>query len=290
MSELSFIAIDQNSLHHVYKLHEAVYSRPVRPLYYHEKYDTSYTGAKPVGCIALQNDQPVACCSALPYRMSIQSETVLAAQLCDGMTHPAHRHKGLFMDVINRMLAAAKEQGIHFVFGFPNQNSHPAFIKHLNFTQAQAMNRYTFRFGDSLYKKVYRRLVGQDQAHTTIPNPLLPEGHDGLIYDAELIKYKSYNPNYIQQISTTSVWMNRAGDRIIGSVSDVSSLDALLHYLEKKEKTASVTFIISAGTQLDKALSSRTRPRQGFEVVIKNLSGRYSLDRLKFQFADVDIF
>jgi len=290
MSEWSFIAIDQSSLSHLYTLHEAVYNKPARPGYYHEKYDTAYTGAQPVGYIALQNDCPAACCSAIPYRVSVQGKTILAAQLCDGMTHPAHRHKGLFLQVINRIVAMTREQGIHFLFGFPNQNSYPAFIKHLDFTHAQTMNRYTFTFGDSLYKKIYRRLISSVPGQATITNPLLQEGYDGLIYDADLIKYRRYNMNCIRQINEAAVWMNRSGDRIIGAVSIAASLDDLLRYLKKKEKAASATFIISSGAQLDGALSSRTRPQPGFEVITKNLSGRYQLDKLKFQFADLDIF
>ncbi|MDG6225381.1 MAG: GNAT family N-acetyltransferase [Candidatus Thermoplasmatota archaeon] len=50
----------------------------------------------------------------------------------DTMTHPGYRRQGIFEVLANKTYDKAREEGIGFVFGFPNQNSYPGFVKKLD--------------------------------------------------------------------------------------------------------------------------------------------------------------
>ena len=52
-----------------------------------------------------------------------------AAQSGATMTRVKYRGRGLFTTLANRCYEACKEEGIEYVFGFPNENSYPGFVK-----------------------------------------------------------------------------------------------------------------------------------------------------------------
>ncbi len=74
---------------------------------------------------------PAAYYGVFPVAVRFGDHVVLAAQSGDTMTHPDHRGKGLFIDLAKRTYATAREEGVQFVFGFPNENSYPGFSRKL---------------------------------------------------------------------------------------------------------------------------------------------------------------
>jgi GNAT superfamily N-acetyltransferase len=61
----------------------------------------------------------VAYYAALPYRYSIGGRLMTAGMVCDVMTHPDYRGKGLFSKVGTHALSSMQHKGIDFVTGFP---------------------------------------------------------------------------------------------------------------------------------------------------------------------------
>lgn len=78
-----------------------------------------------IGHIAYYDGTPVAAYSV--FRQELKGYN--AAQSADTMTDTRHRHKGLFMELARITYLAAQQEGIDFVFGFPNENSLPGFKK-----------------------------------------------------------------------------------------------------------------------------------------------------------------
>jgi hypothetical protein len=295
MRDYTVIPLNAESILHLYTLHERVYGKACPAGYFHKKYNTAYTGTGFIGFIALYNTEPVAYYGVIPMFVSIRNSPVLAAQSCDTMTHPAHRKKGLFTELAMHTFALAKEQGIHFIFGFPNQHSYPGFIKKLGFAHAEMMNRYLFRFPDPLYKKIYRKFLGQPiRSNTTaFENTLLNGGHDGMIYSAGFLNYKQYNSNVLLSVEKNhTAWVHQNGDVWLGAIAPAEKevLENCLDTLQKQTRAKSVMLMVSPGTKPDSLLQLLAAPQPGFAVITKNLSNTYPLDRLKFQLADIDIF
>src|SRR4051812_11835714 len=111
-------------------LHKAVYGHKRPPKFFLNKYNTAYTGAGHVGYLVYnQQQEPVAFYGVIPTLVWYNGKTILAAQSADTMTHPEYRNMGLFKQLANLTYALCRQEGIRFVFGFPNQNSLPGFIK-----------------------------------------------------------------------------------------------------------------------------------------------------------------
>ena len=133
------------------------------------------------------------------------NRTVLGAQSGDTMTHPQHTGKGLFTQLAKKTYETAKGEGIEFIFGFPNKNSFPGFIKKLNWIQTGSMVNFTisvktfpiqkipkvFRPANFFTKswakfllrgKMLKNIEFQDQSNT-----------HGIIHDQNFFGYKTEN-------------------------------------------------------------------------------------------------
>lgn len=294
MNDYNVVQLDAITIRYLGELYKDVYKKDSAENYFRLKYNTAYTGQQYIGFFALYNQKPVAFYGVIPVRMSIKNSPVLAAQSCDTMTHPDHRKKGLFVMLAERTFELAKKKDINFVFGFPNANSYPAFVNQLGFKHVETMNRYTLQFSDNWIKKIYRKfLVSSSRNQSlTFKNSLLEQDFDGCIYDDIFFKYKGYNKNFILTREQNSYWINKNGNVFVGALSDESSetLPGHILLLRKASQAASLTFMISKGTRLDFALSKLYKADEGFPVILKDLSGNFALENLKFQFADIDIF
>lgn len=70
--------------------------------------------------------------AVIPVAMSIAGKNVLGAQSVDTMTHPDYRRQGIFETLARKVYEQAHTDGIHIVYGFPNQSSYPGFVEKLN--------------------------------------------------------------------------------------------------------------------------------------------------------------
>ncbi len=294
MGKYRIARLGAGNIDHLRGLYKVVYRKDCGAAYFSMKYDTTYTGTQYIGYIAYDGHTPVAYYGVVPVMLSVQGKPVLAAQSCDTMTHPAYRRQGLFIELAQQAFALAKQEGIHLVFGFPNQHSYPGFIRHLGFVHQGTMMRYTFRFPRSLYHKLHFKLWQAFTAKSPagISNSLLQEGFDGVIYDAAWLAYKCYSPSYVLNTAKGSTWLKGAHGLWAGAVNLNSHhhMQAFIQGLAKKTKAAEITLMTSPGTLLNEQLEKCAEPQQGFAVIIKNLSGVYQTNRLKFQLSDIDIF
>lgn len=294
MTNYTFSRLQASNLKDLYILFEAVYNKTCPKHYFERKYDTAYTGASYIGYLAYADKTPIAYYGVVPTLLSIRQQKVLAAQSCDTMTHPAHQKKGLFVKLAKQTFELAKQEGIQLVFGFPNQNSYPGFIKHLGFTHTDTMHRYTIRFSNTPFKLLFRKLglTGKKQSTEPVANILLQEGYDGVIYDKAYMTYKTYNSNTVIGTPEQRFWVNLPKGGWVGALSPLHKdlFSQTLRNLENLTNASSITFMISPGTALDSVLSKNRKAEKGFAVIIKNLSGKHDTSRLKFQFSDIDIF
>jgi len=67
-----------------------------------------------------------------PTLLNIGGEVVRGGQSMDTMTHPEYRGKGLFTKLAIACFDQLAKDGYEALYGFPNANSYPGFIKRLN--------------------------------------------------------------------------------------------------------------------------------------------------------------
>jgi len=144
------------------KLYEAVYNRPASHIFFKNKYNTAYTGVEHVGFIAYNSTRlPIAFYGVIPCFLQYQTNLILAAQSADTMTHPGYRGLGLFTKLAKQTFELCKEKHIRLLFGFPNQNSLPGFVKKLGWEVTGMMDCFTIPVGkiawDVHAKKCFRQ-------------------------------------------------------------------------------------------------------------------------------------
>lgn len=78
-----------------------------------------------IGYLAMDNSNPAAFYGVFRHDITF----IRACQSADTMTDPDYRGEGLFTKLARMTYLEAQKQGIQLIFGFPNENSYPGFIK-----------------------------------------------------------------------------------------------------------------------------------------------------------------
>lgn len=72
--------------------------------------------------------------AVLPTLLSIRGKSFVAYRSMTTMVHPDGRGKGLFTELAKRVYSMLETDGASMVYGFPNANSAPGFIRNLGWT------------------------------------------------------------------------------------------------------------------------------------------------------------
>ena len=114
-----------------------------------------------------------------PVKVRLGNETVMAAQSMDTMTHPDYRGRGVFVQLAQACYDLAASRGFEVLYGFPNQNSYPGFIRRLNWDHTGDIPHWVRPLRPSGLKAVHRAIAPFADAIAA----LLPRGSVG---DAEI--------------------------------------------------------------------------------------------------------
>lgn len=88
--------------------------------------------------------------------LHLMGRRVIAGQSCDTMVRTDQRGKNLFSKLALANYEAASNKGVQAVFGFPNRNSYPGFMKYLDWHRIINLKRYSYRIG---YKKIWGPII-----------------------------------------------------------------------------------------------------------------------------------
>ena len=292
----------------VESLYAAVYKKTAAPGYFKKKYETSYTGVACAGYLAVNAAEVViGFYAVIPCFISWQGERMLAAQSADTMTHPGYRYKGLFVELSNRCFDLCKEMGIRLIFGFPNQHSLHGAIHKLHWIQAGSMDCFTIPVKTMplrkltrrlpLLKKWYDRYAGWLLKPTGLPgieNKVMMEGFAGVLRDADYLRYKNYQPREVIRVGEALVWLKLQQGLVVGDLllNDMPP-DELIGKLISLARWLGLPFIqlhFSRDTHLHRICAHRFPVVPSFPVLYKDFGADIPADRLKFSFADIDIF
>ncbi|MBC7399373.1 MAG: GNAT family N-acetyltransferase [Mucilaginibacter sp.] len=291
-------------------LYKAVYGSERSSGFFTNKYDTGYTGAKYIGYLAYnQQHHPIAFYGVIPTLIWYNGKTILTAQSADTMTHPGYRNMGLFTKLANLTYALCKQEGICFVFGFPNQNSLPGFIK-MGWHMADSLDQFEIPVTSVLpLQKIARKYPALKSVYTWytdrvlknylkdkkgVQNCVLTDGYNGVFRDDNYLKYKSYSPTRVIEIDGALFWIKLQNGLQIGDIENIGdSFKSVINKLKKLARKLGATqiyFQASPQTKLHTLFVGICQPAPAFHAGFKNIDAGLSLDNIKFTLADIDIF
>lgn len=88
----------------------------------------------PLISLFVDDDRVLGHYAIMPTRLVHGDRTLLGYRSMSTMVHPDARGRGLFTELAGRVYDMAAGAGASLVYGFPNKNSAPGFVKHLGWT------------------------------------------------------------------------------------------------------------------------------------------------------------
>jgi len=292
------------------RLHRAVYKKPHSPGFFAKKYNTAYTGIEYIGYMAYNSRrEPIAFYGVIPYFIRHQDQLHLAAQSADNMTHPSYRFKGLFVQLANLTFDLAREEGISLVFGFPNQNALHGFLVKLKWHLTEMMDCYDIPVGllplERLARKIpaTRKMYQKYQQQVLknylvdakgIENSVFKDQYAGVNRNSNYLNYRSYHDTRVIKIGKVYLWVKIRDGLIIGDIDcDANDFDDMmqqLHKLALRLGVHRIQFHTSHQTQLASLFAERYESVPSFYVLFKDLGSDIPLDKIKFTYADTELF
>ena len=113
-------------------LYETVLQRPFEDSKWGWQFGEAASGVGYIG-LADHDGRLAGQYATVPVRMQIQGKKTPTSLSLDTMTHPDYRKQGIFITLAKKVYEQSEAQGVKFVYGFPNDNSFPGFVKYLDF-------------------------------------------------------------------------------------------------------------------------------------------------------------
>jgi hypothetical protein len=202
------------------------------------------------------------------------------------------------------------EEGISLVFGFPNQNALHGYLVRLKWQMTETMAHYIIPTGfaafDTIFNNIpfckklyeqYQQFILKDYLvpKKGIENSVFKDGFAGMNRNALYINYKTYNCcSQVIKIGDALLWIKIKNGLIIGDINcpegEFETMMIQLKKLALKLGLKQIHFQTSHQTRLSWWFSERYRATPSHYVLFKDLGARIPLDKIKFTYADLDVF
>ena len=296
------------NIHHLVPLYRAAFHLRVTIPFLLKKYDTRSLGVEFIGFIAFTSTgMAVGYYGVIPCFFQLKGNSIVAAQSADTMTHPEHRKKGLFQQLAKQTYDLAREQNIQFIFGFPNHNSLPGFIKLKWQFLPDQFQMFTIRTGGFAYARLLKKSSILSLCYNILLNYFLgyeasgesffeEKTSDGIRHDDRFLAYKTYNVTHFVNINKVKLWIKADGKLKVGAVQGLHKSNAadFLYYLKRLASRlgcSEVIFMTSKHSSLYEILLETLTPKDAFPIGFLSLQNSgHSFKNIEFEYCDVDIF
>ena len=144
------------------------------------------------------------------------------------------------------------------------------------------------RYGLSVLKKNFIHLDG-------VANSVVADGFAGVYRSNEYLHYKTYNAPKVIGIGESKIWISLKQGLVIGDMEGINERNfaAVINEVKKIAKklgVRQVQFHSSPGTMLHQLFSVNYKPGPSFHVIFQDFGSPVPLKKIKFTFADIDIF
>lgn len=278
--------------------------------YLQKKYNTAYTNKTYLAHFAYAKDgTPAAFFCLFPGFLKIDGLKILAGQSADIITHKDHQRKGLFGLLGRETEKLALEEGVNYLYAFPNDNSFPGFTRSLNWHHSGNFHQYIFRNNGIPIYRILRKLKLQFLykiwssfilRNSTKPNDAFLNSQsnskeNSAWKDNKYYQYKHYNPSFLLTWKGVSIWAKIDGALIIGDI-DISKNSSSKEMIAKLKNLSTLLgldqFTISASneSEIDKLLNQEYPFAISVPIVYKNLQNPEQNLPLRFTEGDTDVF
>lgn len=222
MSSYRFEKISREHLDDLAFIFRDAFGKEIATTYLEKKQDTSAFGPSFVGYIAYsESNEPAAFYGVFPCLILLNGKKYLTAQSGDTMTHSNHRGKGLFTQLALKTYEYCREAGVHLVFGFPNENSYPGFVKNLAWQHFDDFQAYLVRvrtipwirlknllkLGSGIHRAWCRFILKLYKKGSPFQNSVIRPDVGGIDHSIEFFEYKQYEEKHIVNIEGVNVWL-----------------------------------------------------------------------------------
>ncbi len=293
---------DESRIKDLEMLFAAVYKKKSAQNYFFKKYDTAYTGVSYIGYIAYKEEIPIAFYGVIPCFIRYENEIILSAQSADTMTHPDHRYKSLFLELSKMCFDLCKRNNINLIFGFPNQNSYHGAIK-LGWQLSEVMECFQINVEQKIYKKILKKI---DKGNTDrvlkpyitnekgLTNSVVKDGFSGVYRDENYMQYKTYSKTYVLKNGESKIWVSVGGSLTIGDMlCNKSNFENTINAIKKIAVSLGIPVIYfhaCKNTSTQKLFSEIFQSVPSFPALFQNFTDYIDIKKIKFTFADIDIF
>ena len=293
-------------------LYENAFGKKITLSSLRQKLNTSFAGISHVGYTAYDQDgNAAAFYGVFPCLAQYNDQTYLVAQSGNTMTHAAHQGKGLFTILAKKTYEYCRDKGIHLVFGFPNNNSYPGFVRKLDWIHFDNIEAYTIRVKTiSFYRmnkwfkmseeRFYKRghaLLSNCKIGKPFPSSCKQEGVPVIDHSDDFFKYKTYETNYLLEVAGINCWVKfNTNFLVIGDIQMASELkwNRVISELKKIAANMFIPHLRFQGSTNTPLANYFQKKGQKLEVTHAiggiNFSNIIPLEKMKFTAADNDTF
>ncbi len=240
--------------------------------------------------IAKENNEIIGCNAFIANDFFLNSKNYVGYQSCWTATHPNHQGKKVFVNIINEAKKILLQEGAGFLYGLPNDNSYPIFVKKLDFTE---------------YDSMFSRIISMPFAGKIFTNnsyqPLL---HDAVEIDEEQLyeHKKRQSPADILRVNHNNsfIWGKLEKRKkygiefsffIVGGIklSEPGSLQGLISGVFKTYKVRFID-IVSCSLNTNNGIIKKWKKASGLNgFIYYNLNMPDNI-KLNLMFGSIDVF
>jgi hypothetical protein len=312
MDNYFFEKLSEKNVHDLIPIYFDAFKKKISIDFLLKKLDTSKVTISSLGYIAYcEKNKAVAFYGVYPCQIEFNGKSYSAAQSGDTMTHSDHTGKGLFTQLALKTYESCKENGIHFVFGFPNENSFPGFIKRLGWSHFDDMTPFlvrvkcipwirlknTFKLPQKIHNNWCRYILRKTKKGVSFKSSALELEYPVVDHSEAFFEYKTYSENYLIQLNGINIWVKF--DDLFLYIGDIEKCDEET-FLKTIKKLKGLAFRMGLphlrfqtssdtwGFQMFQKIGVRMETK--YPVGGINFSSEIPLEKMKFTGADNDTF
>ena len=144
-------------------------------------------------------------------------------------------------------------------------------------------------------KKSDRILKKYSTNENGLENSVIKDGFYGVYRDENYLGYKTFSNTNVLQIANSKAWISIKNSLVIGDIiiTDENSFDEMIEAvknLAKKIGISTIYFHACNETSLHKIFTKKFESIPSFPVLFQNFNDSIDIKKIKFTFADIDIF
>jgi GNAT superfamily N-acetyltransferase len=306
--ECTYELLTEANLHLIPPLFKAAFKKKITLEQVIKKYNFSGMNKPYLGLFAFHEGKPVAFIGICYYIAQYNGVQELASNFTDSMVHPDYQGKNIYVKLLDKLKEVAKENGICFSLGFPNDNSFYPVVHKGKWLIAVHMVGFMIHVKTMPLRRLCRKLgvenaylkwVGKKLKPYQVPyHPdafVQPKHRFHIVHDEVFFKYKQSPAHFLLKIYDEYVWIKigtQLAVEFIGEM-DEQKLLAVTHELTmiaKKLYISQVMLQFTVGASQELILKRKYAFFESWPVLYSNQQSAFPPHELQIQYCDVDSF